>query len=171
MAGRKPKPTPLKRLEGNPGKRPLPDEMDIPADKLTCPAHLTSAARREWKRVVPELQALGLLTNVDRAALAAYCQAYGRWVEAEKVLKQKGPLYKTEKGNVITSPMLWVSNKAVEQMHKFLTEFGFTPASRVRLSVTPKSTKDPMDELLDWARESTEESERRNARNRPDSLS
>jgi P27 family predicted phage terminase small subunit len=44
-------------------------------------------------------------------------------------------LYKTTNGNLIISPLLSVSNKAMEQMHKFLTEFGMTPASRSRIIV------------------------------------
>lgn len=154
--GRKPKPTALKRLEGNPGKRPLPDEPHISSTGLTCPAHLSATARREWRRIVPELQAIGLLTNVDRAALAAYCQAYGRWVEAEKVLRDKGLLHKAKGGNVVKSPMLSIANNALEQMRRFLTEFGLTPVSRARLYTAPtKAAKDPMEELLDYCREST----------------
>lgn len=95
---------------------------------------------------------MGLLANVDRAALAAYCQAWGRWVEAERTLKEKGLLYKTKSGNIITSPMLWVANKALDQMHKFLTEFGLTPSSRARLTVPgAKQAKGEMERFLEQA--------------------
>jgi len=157
MIGAKPKPIELKILEGNLGRRPIPEPIKPSSDKITCPSHLSDTAKREWSRIVPELMNIGLLTNVDRTALAAYCQAYGRWVEAEKVIKAKGPLYKTEKGNIITSPMLWVANKAMEQMHKFLTEFGMTPSSRARIAgANIKAEKDdPFESLLDFCNEST----------------
>ncbi len=148
MPSPKPKPVELKILEGNPGKRKLPEPIKPNKDSVTCPAHLSYSAKLEWNRIVPELKVLGLLTNIDRSALAAYCQAYGRWVEAEKVLKEKGPLHKTEKGNIITSPMLWVANKALEQMHKFMVEFGMTPSSRTRISAKSSESDDPLDKLL-----------------------
>ena len=75
MRGRKPKPTRLKLIEGNPGRRPIRgDEPQPPASQPTCPAHLSPTAKAEWKRLAQSLNAIGLLTQVDRAALAAYCQ-------------------------------------------------------------------------------------------------
>ena len=71
MAGRKPKPTSLKVLEGNPGKRQLnPNEPKPDASIPKCPAWLSKEAKREWKRLVPFLEQAGLLTQVDRAAFA-----------------------------------------------------------------------------------------------------
>jgi phage terminase small subunit len=72
-------PTALKLLAGNPGHRPL--NQNEPKPELvapTCPSHLSREAKREWRRIVPELEKLGLLTRIDRAALAAYATAYGR---------------------------------------------------------------------------------------------
>jgi P27 family predicted phage terminase small subunit len=147
--GRKPLPTQLHIIHGNPGKRPLNKNEPKPKPgRPTCPAHLSKEAKKEWKRIVPELEKLGLLTKIDRTELAMYCQAYGRWVEAEKIVYEKGTLYKTKSGNVITSPMLWVANKAMEQMHKFLTEFGMTPSSRTRIKIEPKEKEDPMETYL-----------------------
>ena len=81
MAGRKPKPTSLKVLEGNPGKRQLnPNEPKLDASVPKCPAWLSKEAKREWKRLVPFLEQAGLLTQVDRAAFAGYCQSYADWV-------------------------------------------------------------------------------------------
>src|SRR5438067_3785806 len=77
MRGRRPKPTRLKMLTGNPGKRPLNhDEPRPEANIPECPPELGPLARQEWDRLVGELAALRLLTNLDRAALAAYCGAY-----------------------------------------------------------------------------------------------
>ena len=50
--GRKPKPTALKVLEGNPGKRPLNDREPVPPKgTLKCPAWLLPEAKKEWKRL------------------------------------------------------------------------------------------------------------------------
>jgi P27 family predicted phage terminase small subunit len=53
-----------------------------------CPTHLSDAARKEWRRLATPLHDAGILTLADRAALAAYCQAYARWVEAEERLAE-----------------------------------------------------------------------------------
>lgn len=137
MAGRKNTPTKLKLLRGNPGRRPLNDREPQPAaEKPPCPAFLSVRAKREWRRISKELFALGLLTRVDRSALAAYCDSYAVWQEAVEGLAKTGLIIKTQQGNVIQSPLLGIVNRAKDQMHKFLTEFGMTPASRVRLTIT-----------------------------------
>ena len=81
MRGRKPKPTTLKILEGNPGKRSLNEhEPQVQAEIPECPEFLDDEARAEWFRMAKVLQDMGLLTQADRAALAAYCVAYSCWV-------------------------------------------------------------------------------------------
>lgn len=150
MTGPKPIPTAIKKLTGNPGRRPLNDREPIaPNGVIACPQYLTGPARAEWFRLRPILDAMGTLKPVDRNILAAYCQAYGRYVEAEKVLKEKGPLYRTKNDNVITSPMLWVSNKAVEQMLKLGAELGIGAATRSRVQVEKEpSLDDQLERIL-----------------------
>ncbi len=82
-----------------------------------------------------ELLALGVLTTVDRAALAAYCVAYARWAEAEKQVEKLGTIVKTANGNLIQNPYLAVANRAMEQMTRLASEFGMTPSSRSRVQV------------------------------------
>lgn len=80
---------------------------------------------------------LRILTDLDRSALAAYCQAYGRWVEAERRLHETPMLLKIPSGVVQQNPWLTIANKQLELMHKYLTEFGLSPVSRSRVSVAP----------------------------------
>lgn len=96
------------------------------------------------------LAKLGLLTEIDGAALAAYCTAYGRWVEAERNVQKYGTvMLSPDKGWPVQSPYLSIANKAMEQMHKFLTEFGMTPSSRSRIQVEPpQEAADPFEELF-----------------------
>ena len=85
MRGRKPLATAVKLALGNPGKRPLNRREPKPVTAVpTCPAHLMPTAKTEWKRLARYLHDLGVISELDRAALAAYCQAYGRWVEARE---------------------------------------------------------------------------------------
>lgn len=72
VRGRKPKPTAIKELEGNPGKRPLNKNEPKPDKKAPrCPAWLEEEAKKEWKRTGTMLEQLGLLTEMDMAAFAA----------------------------------------------------------------------------------------------------
>ena len=151
VAGRKPKPTNLRVLEGNRGHRPLPkDEPQPRSDYTPCPIWLKGKARQEWKRITPELRRLGLLTIVDRAALAAYCQAYTRWVEAEAIVEKEGLIFTTDKGYLQQRPEVGIAQKAMQIMKAFAAEFGLTPASRTRISVSQKpEPQDPMEGFID----------------------
>lgn len=140
--GPKPIPTSLKKLNGNPGKRPLND--DEPQPEIGAPEppeFLTEAALEEWNRLIPELVELGLVSQLSRATIAAYCQAYGRWKEAEAHLAVEPYVLIGEKGGSYQNPWLAIANKAMEQMQKIAAEFGMTPSSQSRVSTTkPQST-------------------------------
>jgi P27 family predicted phage terminase small subunit len=145
-AGRKPKPTHLKLVTGNPGKRPLNTAEPKPARKLpTPPTFLSAEAKVEWRRVAGELFRLGLLTGIDRAPLAAYCQSYGRWKVAERCIAEMaardevvaGLLVKTKKGDAVQNPLIWTANRAMADAVRYAAEFGMTPSARTRLSGTP----------------------------------
>ena len=137
MRGRKPTPTALRVLRGNPGKRPLPENEPHPSpDYPEPPDNLSRDARIEWERVTPILYDLGLLTNIDRAALVGYCVAWGRWMEAEDELRKYGPVVKAPSGYPVQSPFLAVANRAMKQTKEFLAEFGMSPSARTRVVVT-----------------------------------
>ncbi|SEN72617.1 phage terminase, small subunit, putative, P27 family [Loktanella fryxellensis] len=155
MRGRKPKPTTLKLIEGNPGRRPINDAEPKPRGGVpTCPAHLGPSAKAEWKRLARDLNRIGLLTMADRAALAVYCQCWGRWVEAERKLQETPLLLKTPSGYVQHSPWLTIANKERELMARYMGELGLTPSARTRLAVNIPSGAnpweyDPASEYLD----------------------
>ena len=135
MRGRKPKPTVLKLLDGNPGKRPLNDrEPTAPQGVPDPPSWLDDEARAEWFRTVQVLSDMGLMSRADGTALAAYCTIYSRWVHAEAQVRKFGTIVKSpEKNFPMTSPYLTVANQSLEAMRKFLVEFGLTPSSRSRI--------------------------------------
>jgi P27 family predicted phage terminase small subunit len=150
MRGRKPKPTRLKRLTGNPGKRPLNDCEPRPeAVPPSCPIELSPTAQEEWKRLVGELDKFKMLTNLDRAALAAYCEAYALWSEAIMALRRYGTMVKSPSGYPMQSPYLAIANRQAEIMMRIGSEFGFTPASRSRIEIPRESEPD----LFDGARD------------------
>ena len=131
----RPKPTAIRRLEGNRGKRAWNHDEPQPPDAMPrCPDHLAPVAKTEWRRVARTLHRMGVLTTIDRAALAAYCQSYAKWVEAEGKMKETPPLVKTPSGYVQQSPWLTIANKQLELMGRFMTELGMTPAARSRVT-------------------------------------
>lgn len=100
-----------------------------------CPAELGEVARREWGRLASELGKLRLLTQLDRAALAAYCGAYALWAEATEAIQKYGTMVKSPSGYPIQSPYVSIANRQAEIMMRYASEFGFTPASRSRISM------------------------------------
>ncbi|WP_422028793.1 phage terminase small subunit P27 family [Roseovarius sp.] len=114
---------------------------------LRCPAHLSDVARKEWRRLATPLHEAGILTLADRAALAAYCQAYARWVEAEEKLAETPTLLKTPNGHVQQSPWLSVANKQLELMGRYMPELGLTPSARRRIDMPLGADPEPVDKI------------------------
>jgi len=146
--GRKPKPNHLRVIEGNPGKRAInPNEPKPPiSEGLTPPTHLNSDGKREWRRIARQLELLGLLSDIDRGALGAYCQSYGIEAQASRGLKayartpagkKLGMLAETPSGALIQHPLVGVARRARLDMVKFAAEFGMTPSARSRVKVEP----------------------------------
>lgn len=143
MGQRGPKPLPanVHLLRGNPSKlttAQLSDGVSPRVEIPDAPRHLKGEALKEWKRVSVELEKLGLVSQIDRAALSMYCVAWGRHVDAENKLRELGELGlvdETPNGFKVQGAWLNISNKAMEQCAKYLAEFGMSPSSRSR--VTP----------------------------------
>lgn len=135
-------PAQWQNMMGNPGRGGDGDagpQFEIGAPD--APDFLNGAARTEWDRIVPELERAGLLTRVDHAALAMYCQAYARWRLAEQKIQRAAEVDPEDAGLIKASKngfeqlnyWLVISNKAQEQLTRYLAEFGLSPSSRARV--------------------------------------
>ena len=134
QSGRKPKPTAVKALEGNPGKRSLNTGEPKPEKKAPRgPAWLEGEAKKEWKRMAGQMEKLGILTEIDMAAFAGYCQAYARWKEAEEFITQHGTIVKTPSGYWQQVPQVSIAQTYLKIMNRFCEQFGLTPSSRSRI--------------------------------------
>ena len=150
-----PKPAALKLLEGNAGKRSLDlaagvnPRIEVPSP----PKHLGVEGRKEWKRITPLLEELGLISGLDRSALALYCQAAGRLAELETAfngqvsrLVDEGmdyadAVYKasysvTPSGYAQQSVIVQLIGKHREQLNRYLMHFGLSPAARGRVQAS-----------------------------------
>lgn len=148
--GRKPKPTVLKLIEGNPGRQKInKNEPKAPHGLPQPPPMLSPEAREEWEFIVPGLHYMGVLSEVDHGTIGAYCQAYGRWVQAERAIARmaerdqvtSGLMIRTTNGNAIQNPLVGTANKAMADMVKYAAEIAATPAARARISVGPDDSR------------------------------
>ena len=137
--GRKPTPTKLKLVRGNPGKRKINKRETQPESEIPdCPTELNAIARREWKRVSAILHRNGLISLLDRAALSAYCSAYARYIYWEGKLAKKPELAiqklgTKEKPYQIVAPAFTIMKQSMKDMNSFLAKFGMSPSDRVGL--------------------------------------
>jgi P27 family predicted phage terminase small subunit len=158
-SGRRRQPAAAHRLAGtyrrdrHGAARPAP-----PAKVPGMPAWLSREAKAEWRRVSTELLALGLLTVIDRAALAAYCQAFAELMEATRMLEREGRIVDQDvmnKDGVVTGsvkklhPAVRLQRDAFARVKAYLGEFGLTPSSRARLPAAEKpKAADPFEDFL-----------------------
>lgn len=134
--GTRPKPTHLRVIGGNAGRRPLnKDEPKAKTAKPRCPSWLCDEAKKHWRITIKKLHGVKLMTDLDVDALAMYCEAYADWREAQDEIREHGSIIVTPKGYPVPSPWLAIANKAFDKMYKLLAEFGLTPSSRTRVKV------------------------------------
>ena len=70
-----------------------------------CPKWLEPEAKKEWRRLAKQMEAIGILTEVDMAAFAGYCQAYARWKEAEEFITQHQAHRELRERRILPSPV------------------------------------------------------------------
>ncbi len=155
VPGPKPKPSAMKDLAGNPGKRPLnenepkPQVVNLPPPRGRLPKH----ARDLWKSLAPKLANLGILTEVDAAAFEFLCIHYGFAVEAGIDVwdPKTGSIQFTvesAQGGEKKNPVFQIFKENSTMFKQFASEFGLTPSSRARLSISPPEDDDDLAKML-----------------------
>lgn len=133
--GRPPKPTALKLIQGNAGKRklntkePSPDALAVVPDP---PEWFGAIAVAAWQQVAPWLIEAKILTGTDLHNLEAFCMAYQRWREAQDDITKNGIIVMGAKQE-IKNPACTVANETMRQMATFGSALGLDPAARARL--------------------------------------
>lgn len=139
--GPKPKPTALKLARGTRRDRVNEREPVAPPGRPEAPGFLDAVAVAEWERIVPQLEAIGVLSTVDGAALALYCQSFSRMVAAEEKILGGNLTSATARG-VGVSPYVRIARDAAAFCAKMLVEFGLTPSSRSRVTTRAAAPAD-----------------------------
>jgi P27 family predicted phage terminase small subunit len=149
MRGRIPKPNAIKVLEGNPGKRALPDQPNVLPGAPDPPDSVQSdpVALAEWNRILPQLLDLGLVAKIDAASLAGYCLLISMAHKASESIAKDGVLVVSPAG-VKKNPACGLLLDALKGIKAFAVEFGLTPASRSRVSRADSANPDAMEDWL-----------------------
>jgi P27 family predicted phage terminase small subunit len=139
----------LKLIKGNPGKQALPVHEVKPRPVAPdCPEWLELEAKEEWSRIAPKLERLGLLSEVDGAALAGYCQAYARWAQAEQSISVQGMTAEASSGWKQQAAEVSIALKYLAVVKGFCAEFGLTPSARARMAMPGEKAEDDFGDLL-----------------------
>lgn len=149
VRGRKPTPTPLKVLRGNPGKRALNAREPKPRPILgEPPAFLDPEAKRLWEELAPKLERLAVGTEIDAPSFAMACTHYVLAVKAARILKREGLSDRDERGLARKHPMTQVLRDNSAAWLRYAEQFGLTPSARSRLTVPQPDNPDEFEEFL-----------------------
>lgn len=167
-SGRKPKPANLRVIEGNPGKRPLPDPSPV---ELVCPDRpkwidllpdppkkkgekapaelvaLRRDAQAAWDTTIRQLDAMSMLGRVDATVVVDYCICSARLAQCERELSRIGVTITDPKtGAVRRNPALTAANMYRQQLRFYVGELGLSPSARMRLNTPGGGGADDPDE-------------------------
>lgn len=141
MRGRKPKPTSLKLVTGNPGKRRIRKTEPKPKRVIPSPpAHVSDRALLAWGALATRLDRLGLLTELDAFALEQLCENYSEIIELREDIIDNGRFQTvtTKSGDRMerARPAATMLADAERRFRGMMVEFGLTPSARTRVAVT-----------------------------------
>ena len=142
--GRTPKSSDQKRLEGNPGKRELPEPIRAQqmAQVPDAPLWLGDKAKAVWKETAGQLVKLGIILEIDLRALAQYCQAWQDYFDAKEDCEENGEVYVTKSGSECERPAVWKKNRAIKTIETIGARFGLTPDDRRGMNIETDSKPD-----------------------------
>jgi P27 family predicted phage terminase small subunit len=140
VRGTRKKPTNLKLLEGNPGKRPI-DINEVKPMPIAdpCPDWLSEYAKQTWHDYAPRLEKLGLLTDIDMLDFQNLCIQAGMLRQAYENLKKYSTLtMTTQTGYEQQRAEVGIVTSCTKSIVTLAARFGMSPSDRVGL-VDPKA--------------------------------
>ena len=149
MPGPAPTPTKLLKLRGSWLADKRTGEPEFPAGAPTCPTWLDAEAKAEWKRILPQMLAVGTVARVDRAVLAGYCQSWADYRHATEMVRSGGETFETPQGYVAKNPWVTIKNEAWARFNKAAGSLGLSPSARTGLQVEPRTAKSGKDRFFE----------------------
>lgn len=144
MKGRKPKPSHLHVINGNPGKRARnKTEPQPPKGAPNPPEHISSEARTAWGSLAVKLDEMGVLTYADAWALEQLAENYAEILAWRKIIAGEGEMVNQvmsdgETVRRVVNPACIARSDAEKRFRAMMVEFGLTPSSRTRVNASPK---------------------------------
>jgi len=124
---------PLRTSDGRRARRIVLAPKAPPMPKLSA------SAAGEWRRITRELAHAGVLAEVDRGVLVAYCTAWAHMMEAEALLRSQGVTILNREKVPVKNPAWQVYREANRTMLAAAVQLYITPVSRLRIPVSPGS--------------------------------
>lgn len=146
---RPPKPTSLKLIAGNAGKRALNKQEPDPdyLQDLTPPTWLSASAKLVWDEMAPQANKAKLLTAVDVQAFAMGCVAVAEYRKATAKVDAVGSIKtkheKNEEGVLVElgehlNPWAGAQSMYFKQAMAMFAQFGMTPRARTGIAIQPQ---------------------------------
>lgn len=147
------KPTELKKIENNPGKRPINhDEPEPTLGMPPMPDGLSPNAKRAWTRIGKLVEDMGVMTHADSLALERLAGIYSEMISYQKLIESRGEIIETGRDNgdmvVKANPAVAMLADADRRFRNYLNDFGLTPASRSKVKIQKGKKKDPLDDYF-----------------------
>lgn len=165
LRGPAPKPTAIRIMNGNPSRRPLPDnEPQYVTGVPERPKGMSAGARRVWDELIAEMAPSGVLRLVDAGALAMLSEDSAMLETLRKGLaemaREINKQAKKQGKSVVGGPMVHLSRtiegrrtlasirELTAQIIVQRREFGLTPASNSRVAGSASGLADPLEAAL-----------------------
>jgi len=146
---RRPKPTALRLIEGNKGRKKINANEPKYKNALPDPPPiLDETGLLEWERAGRILLDFRVLTEADYACFAAYCFSYQEWIRLCRIIREKelgAVIQKSPNGMMMESAISTAASKYYKQMIKAAVELGLTPSSRTKISADNTGTLSPFE--------------------------
>ena len=142
MGEQGPLPVPYARRRN---KRPTSGKV-VTIARPPMPRNLPAEAKAEWRRVVPQLESIGLLATIDRGVLIRYCTAWADWIELQGLIQQSGKLLKGARGHFVRNPLWFMKQDAEQTLTELGRQLGLTPVARLRAGIAHERREGPEEE-------------------------
>ncbi|GFE77518.1 phage terminase small subunit P27 family [Novosphingobium sp. TCA1] len=142
-------PTHIKRLSGNPGKRPLNDKEPQPIGAPAAPKEMTKTAKEVWKRLVASMP-VEVYTAADTHILAAYCEAVSNHRTATRMIAAKDfePMIPGSTGQLTVNPIYKLQSDQARLIKELGQRLGLDPIARQQIASDPGDDEDEFASLV-----------------------
>ncbi len=104
-----------------------------------------NVAKKEWRRIIKELNQIDIVGNLDYANLAGYCNAYANYIKVTEAMKDQDYCIEreTRTGTItVKNPLVDIQKTYASEMRRFASLCGLTIDSRLKAAVNKRDRKE-----------------------------